>query len=104
MAKKQLGYKETPLSQDHTFHIICCVAIFYAEVGDTDLDRQRLTNIHKVALVRPVIPLEVYMKSTVCKSHLIERVAAQNLHSYLILSNWVEADQDVLWPSDSHLN
>ena len=40
-----------------------------------------------------------------CKRHLTERVAARkNSYTYLILSNWVEANQDVLWPSDSHLD
>ncbi len=62
VARKQLGQKETPSSQNHTCVIIYCVAMLYSEIRDTELDRQACQHDHKVALARLVIPLEDYIK------------------------------------------
>ena len=40
VAKKSQCSKMTPLSQNHTCHIVCSVEKFNREIGDTELDRQ----------------------------------------------------------------
>ena len=60
---KELGVKDTPLSQINTFHILCCKAIVYPESGDTNLDRQACQHDQKVI----VIPFLLYMQDLHCK-------------------------------------